>query len=222
MTSHAGWGQKAPHACSPCRKKKKACDKNFPSCSSCVRLHRDCSYDSGLVLDVGSLESLNQRLTKLEDEMSEHRAICEEGRRVNPVNKSTFSSQQSQDATVYGSSTFPSTFFLDINVFRHRGMHISQLQMDVEVSTLEEIGSRMEIQTIVGTYFFSVAPWISVISRKRIYEELFSDLVGLASDVAFLVLCMKLLADNVSSGQTPRTKLVGDDQNTPITRSLDP
>ncbi|KAH9221000.1 hypothetical protein DL95DRAFT_288851 [Leptodontidium sp. 2 PMI_412] len=65
----------------------------------------------------------------------------------------------------------------------------------------------MEIQTIVGTYFFSVAPWISVISRKRIYEELFSDLVGLASDVAFLVLCMKLLADNVSSGQTPRTKL---------------
>ncbi|KAG4432775.1 hypothetical protein IFR05_011740 [Cadophora sp. M221] len=156
MTSHH-WGQKAPHACSPCRKQKKACDGNFLSLF--IQLP-----------DIGSLESLEslyQRLTELEDEMSEHRALCEEGRRVSLANKPKFSSHLLQDVTVHGSSTLLSAFFLYFNVFRHRGMHISQLKMDVEVSTLKEIGDSTEIQTIVGAYFISVAPWMPVISRKR-------------------------------------------------------
>ena len=214
-SDHSDLGRKASHVCTPCKKQKKACDKVFPSCSNCSRLHRECSYESGRAPDVGSLESLSARLTSLEDEVSEHRAVCE-GRSAISATKPVphHPLMEGGDALRNLSSHSP-TFFLDVNVFRLHNTKVSKRHFGFEDKILDDLGDNLEIQAIVGAYFFSCAPWMSMIQKKGFYEEILAGQVGMTADIIFLILCMKLLNDSVPSGESPRTELVGHNHCTP-------
>ncbi|KAH7393285.1 hypothetical protein BKA64DRAFT_82589 [Cadophora sp. MPI-SDFR-AT-0126] len=199
-------GRKASHVCTPCRKQKKACDKIFPSCSTCSRLRRECSYESGPAPDVGSLESLSVRLTNLEDEMSEHRAICD-GRIAISAVKSTSYHPLPQGISLDTSSAMSSAFFLDVNIFRQQNSKAPKPQFTIDGMILDDIGDKLEFQTIIGAYFFSVAPWMCIIQRNRFYDETLASQVELTADILFLILCMKLLNDTIPPQETPRTEL---------------
>ncbi|PVH85585.1 hypothetical protein DL98DRAFT_48816 [Cadophora sp. DSE1049] len=205
-SDHLDLGRKASHVCTPCRKQKKACDKLFPSCSTCSRLRRECSYESGPAPDLGSLESLSARLINLEDEMSEHRAMCEGRIAISAIKPASHHPLPQGDAFDH-SSALSSAFFLDVNVFRLKNTKVPKRQFGIEDKILDDLGDKLELQTIVGAYFFSVAPWMSIIQRNRFYEETLAGQVELTADIVFLILCMKLLNDTVPPGETPRTEL---------------
>ncbi|KAG4412955.1 hypothetical protein IFR04_013905 [Cadophora malorum] len=100
------------------------------------------------------------------------------------------------------------TFFLDVNVFRLHNTKVSKRHFGFEDKILDDLGDNLEIQAIVGAYFFSCAPWMSMIQKKGFYEEILAGQVGMTADIIFLILCMKLLNDSVPSGESPRTELV--------------
>ncbi|KAK0100020.1 hypothetical protein ONS96_007961 [Cadophora gregata f. sp. sojae] len=199
-------GGKASHVCTPCRKQKKACDKLFPSCSTCSRLRRECSYETGPAPEAASLESLSARLASLEDEMSVHRAMCEPQTVLPGVRPASYS-PLSQGTAIGTSSAVFSTFFLDVNVFRSQNSMVPKPQFSIKDKLLDDIGDGLEIQAIAGAYFFSIAPWMSIIQRNRFYEETLAGQIELTADIVFLILCMKLLNETVQSGETPRTEL---------------
>ena len=208
-------GRKASHVCTPCRKQKKACDKVLPSCSTCSRLHRECSYETGPAADVGSLESLSARLTNLEDEVSEHRAMCEGRNTIPTLKPAPYHPVMGGVDASRKSSTHSSAFFLDLNVFRLQNPKVPRRHLRIEDKNLDDLGDSLDIQTIVGAYFFSFAPWMSIIQRNRFYEETLAGQVELTADIIFLILCMKLLNDTVPSGESPRTELVSHNHCTP-------
>jgi hypothetical protein len=199
-------GGKAPHACSTCRKQKKGCDKALPSCSICRRLQRICVYDPiPSTSGSDSLESVVRRVSELENELREHRELCEG--RFGSVPMSHIP-DHTHEAALPSSTTFPSVFFLDVNVFKRRRLKAPRPQMTIQDNIFREIGNDLDIRATVGSYFFSTATWMSMISKKQLHQEIAAFPIEMAPDVVLLVLCMKLVNDRLGSEvQDPRTRL---------------
>jgi hypothetical protein len=203
-------GKKALYACFLCRRQKKGCDKALPSCSACSRLHRVCRYDTAPSSGAPeSIESLSRRVANLEQELSEHRATCgpREGFQDNNHAFTSDGGESKDKGAFLGSTAFPSVFFLDVNVFRRHRLKAPKPQMTVQDHIFKEIGDDMEIRAIVGAYFFSISTWLPIVSRKQFYQELSATPLGLAPDVALLILCMKLVIDKIPAPHNPRTML---------------
>lgn len=180
VMSSSEHGRKALHACSTCRKQKKGCDKALPSCSVCRRLQRACVYDS-IPGSSGpnSLDSLARRVSELENELREHRDTCEG--RIDSDSASRVYDQMNGSAFP-GSTAFPSVFFLDVNVFKRRRLKAPRPQMTIQDNIFREIGNDMEIRATVGSYFFSTAAWMSILSKKQLYQEIAAFPIEMAPD----------------------------------------
>jgi len=206
VMSSSEHGRKALHACSTCRKQKKGCDKALPSCSVCRRLQRACVYDA-IPGSSGpdSLESLARRVSELENELREHRDTCEG--RIESDSASRVQDHTNESAFP-GSTAFPSVFFLDVNVFKRRRLKAPRPQMTIQDNIFREIGNDMDVRATVGGYFFSTATWMSIVSKKQLYQEITAFPIEMAPDVVLLILCMKLVNDRVGpETQDPRTRL---------------
>jgi hypothetical protein len=203
-SDHSG---KALHACSSCRKQKKGCDKALPSCSVCRRLHRVCVYDpipSALAPD--NLESLGRRISDLENELREHRELCEGQARSESSRVPNAAPEGRNEAHFLSSAPFPNSFFLDVNVFKRRRLKAPRPQMSIHDNIFTEIGNDLEIRATVGAYFFSTATWMSIVSRN-IHQEI-SAPIEMAPDIVLLILCMKLANERLTFDiQDPRTRL---------------
>ncbi|KUJ19923.1 uncharacterized protein LY89DRAFT_731169 [Mollisia scopiformis] len=201
--------QKVPHACSSCRRQKKGCDKAFPSCSACLRLRRACVYDAGPSPPLPeNFESLARRLSNLEHEMNEHRALCET--KVDNRGQGFNSEVDDVNTDGYafpGSSAFPSVFFLDVNVFRRHRLKAPTPQVTVQDNIFREIGDDVEIRATVGEFFFSVSPWMAIVAKKQFYQEISALPIEMAPDVTLLLLCMKLIIQKPDPKKSPRTHL---------------
>lgn len=134
--------QKALYACFLCRRQNKGCDKALPSCSACSRLHRVCRYDTNPSSAAPeSIESLSRRVASLEQELSEHRAACGpcEGSQ-DSIHAYASSSRESKDKDAFfGSTAFPSVFFLDVNVFRRHRLKAPKPQVTIQDHIFKEI-----------------------------------------------------------------------------------
>jgi hypothetical protein len=105
----------------------------------------------------------------------------------------SFSSSISATALPKDVSDFPSAFFLDIEVFQRSGLKAPKPNATIPAQVLDAIGDDVQIRTTIGAHFFSVFPWMAVVSRKKLYQEIAAPSFALDSDVALLVLCMKLV-----------------------------
>lgn len=189
--------RKALHACTPCRKQKKGCNKALPSCSSCLRLNRPCKYWTGLPPTIpNNYEALKQRISYLEKELNEHRQTCY---------FSTFSDSTDQPliSTELGSfqstsSAFPSAFFLDVEIFEERKLDGPKPSLSTPDYIFRAIGDEVEIQSIIGAHFFSTFTWMGIVSKKKLYQENLVPSAALEADVALLILCMKLVNDRAA------------------------
>ncbi|RFU82154.1 fungal specific transcription factor [Trichoderma arundinaceum] len=56
---------------------------------------------------------------------------------------------------------------------------------------------------IATEYYQLVHPWLPIISKRKVYERLLSPLVPIRVDVAFLLLCMSLLASSYKEIEDP-------------------
>jgi hypothetical protein len=187
-------------ACSSCRKSKKACDKAFPTCSTCLRLLRPCHYEHSAPLPPSisnHYKALQRKVAYLENKVKGYQQSFR-----NQVDLQSASDAASLElSSGYNDflppssplSMLPSIFFLDVHSFQRRGAKLPKPCMPIPDLILGVIGNRVEIRTTVGSYFFSIHPWIAFISQKTLYHDLELSTHEPDLDVALLVLCMKLI-----------------------------
>lgn len=93
------------------------------------------------------------------------------------------------------SSNLSALFFLDPPVFRNHNIDIPKALAKLPSSITGQLGSRQHQEEIGSRFFITVHAWLPMVSRKRFYEDLriHSENLSASADVAFLLLCMKLM-----------------------------
>ena len=194
--------QKAQFACSSCRTQKKGCDKALPACSSCVRLKRTCDYSSPAPTPApAQYQKLVERVAHLENEIAQSRLP-----RASLISPRSHSAPLGPTREVHrypvpNTLVFPSSFFLDVEMFKKHRPRVPRPRIAVPDDVLHAIGDDMEIRTIIGSYFYSVSIWMTIVSKKRIYEDAARCSVEIEADVVLLVLSMKLVIEKPIAGQ---------------------
>ncbi|UPL00842.1 hypothetical protein LCI18_011776 [Fusarium solani-melongenae] len=175
--------EKAHQACRACRRLKRRCTKDLPSCSLCIRLHKLCEYPEGAIPNTIPNIAVDDRLRHLEQLLN-----------VNSISPPEASISPSLDffPSIQGpTSSFPLPFFLDNDLFAP--FRESALAQSTQ-SSLPQICSEYlahDSMESVSTFFSTVHKWLPMISRKRLVFELNAQSPD-DSCLMLLVLCIKL------------------------------
>jgi hypothetical protein len=141
-------------------------------------------------------EALKERLSYLEKELNQHRKTWDNS--TSPESVGLTPASNGITGFQPASLPFPSAFFLDVEVFQELKMKAPKPCLPVPDHIFRAIGNEVEIQSVIGAYFFSTFTWMGIVSKKKLYQEIPIPSVALEADVALLVLCMKLVNDKVS------------------------
>lgn len=126
---------------------------------------------------------LDDESQNLENELREHRELCE-GRAGSESSRAPDPASGGRNEVHFLSSTaFPSVFFLDVNIFKRRSLKAPRPQLSIQDNIFREIRNDLDIRATVGAYFFSTATWMSIVSKKKIYEEISAFPIEMAPDV---------------------------------------
>ncbi|KAK0960509.1 hypothetical protein LTS01_020868 [Friedmanniomyces endolithicus] len=228
--SHAGV-ELAPQACSSCRKQKRRCDKQVPSCSLCVRIGRPCDYAEDVRGQAPSPEeftALRQEVAELKNLLAAGRAPPSNGHGGNghsghqsssngsygnddsPSNILSSYGGQQQQPTWPGAFTFPTLYFLDSNAYEYERFQIQAPYVRVPPGALSSLGSSQELRQMIEHYFLTIHSHFPIISKIRLYQHLTNPLHEPGADLALLFLAMQLASTTLASTQPPQTQLYQD------------
>ncbi len=214
----------ATQACTSCRRQKRRCDKQLPSCSLCVRLNRSCDYSietqnqtaPPTSEDFAALRQQVADLTNLiSSKYSEQTPPSDDasnGTDIAPGNTGIFHSSLRKTSPLAwpGASTFPSLFFLDSNAFGYARQTIQTPSIRVPPGALAALGSSIELREMIEHYFTTVHSYFPVISKIRLYQHLSNPTHEPDAAIALLFLCMKLACTQIPSQSIPQTDLYQD------------
>ncbi len=202
---------RAPQACTSCRKQKRKCDKVLPTCGLCVRMNRNCDYtDTSAAPTADDFLNLRQKVEDLEDRLGRSRShsarsISGSLRFTSPVRFGSPSPGSSSAGVgilpVLGSSiiqpqtSFPSVFFLDSNAFDFARLTIPRPRLSVPPDVLSIFEDGAAVQAAVEIYFATVHTWLPIVSKKRLSQYLTNSNAEPNEDLLLLYLCMKLVTD---------------------------
>jgi hypothetical protein len=79
--------------------------------------------------------------------------------------------------------------------------------MTIQDNIFREIRNELDIRAAVRAYFFSTATWMSIVSKKKLHQEISAFPIEKEPDVVLFILCMKLVNDRLVDGQDPWTRL---------------
>lgn len=192
---------KAPQACSACRKMKRKCSKDLPSCSLCSRMSRPCDYsETSHSPNADDFAVMRQKIADLEARLEGRRSDLGWHEPLRPVSRSPTSSIES-GFTIDTAATFPTSFFLDAEVFRESRMTIAKPSLAVPPEVLATLGaSILDIQDVVDRFFANIHTWLTFISKKRMELTLSNPAMELSFDLALLLLSMKLITQPPGKG----------------------
>lgn len=216
----------APQACGSCRKQKRRCDKQLPTCSLCLRIGRNCGYSAetqtnqpspeefaALKDQVASLEQLLRTTTQSSGSLQSGTNGTPNGSSSNSSNSLNGNSPASlllspgQPPPWTGPASFPSLFFLDSNAFEYERFQIQAPHVKVPPGALTALGSSAELREMIEHYFATVHVYYPIISKIRLYQHLANPLHEPGADIALLFLAMKLICSDIPEGQPPQTQL---------------
>lgn len=110
-------GLRASQACIACRRQKRKCDKQLPSCSLCTRMSRGCDYsDSTPTPNADDFALLRQKVAELESRLEARNTPW--GRTSTVAGPSQHQQQQGAVLAEKDASTFPPIFLLDSEIFK--------------------------------------------------------------------------------------------------------
>lgn len=139
-----------------------------------MRVSRSCDYSAS----PDDFQSLQQKVSELEAKL------------IAAPEDATFPRNGiSQDAS------FPCSFFLDSRAFAYLSYTYSKPKGYAPPDVMESLGSVVEIQLMLDTYFLTVHKWLPIVSRMRLYQYMSHMPTDLGSDMALLFLCMKLVME---------------------------
>src|SRR6187402_852096 len=87
---------------------------------------------------------------------------------------------------------FPAVFFLDSKIFQRAQLEIQPVELPIPSQVLELIGDFNNWRSIAAVFFETVHLWIPMVSKSRLYGHMLNPLVPRRTDVALLILCMRL------------------------------
>lgn len=119
-----GASSRATHACGPCKKHKRRCDKFLPACNLCLRTRRQCGYDDTdremPSPTAAEFAALRARLTELEDRLMR---TPENTPSTASLSRTTLGPEF--DTVVSDRPTqFPLALFLDIDCYKWAQMRL--------------------------------------------------------------------------------------------------
>lgn len=182
----------APASCFSCRRSKRRCDKNLPTCQLCVQKGLKCSYP----------RRRGQRSaspTRSEQE-------SDYGTGSNPpytpdiVPKNT----PSQHTSPYSPPPFAVTTaisFLAPDIFREARLEIPRLDLSIPDEVVFHIGDNHQIRETASKFFQTA--WVPIVSRKRYLAAILNPLSPSRRLTALLALCMKLCCPS-NDGESPK------------------
>ena len=121
----------ARQTCAACRNQKRKCDRGLPKCGLCTRTGRACDYSVVARPAAGSLETLQQRLTKLEDCLSPRTrpddapSAASQSQSAGSMLDVAPSSSGPQAVGQVGAARVPLLLFLDVDRFRDSRLRLS-------------------------------------------------------------------------------------------------
>ncbi|KAL1854557.1 hypothetical protein Plec18170_004647 [Paecilomyces lecythidis] len=192
--------ERASQACLACRKQKRKCDKALPACTLCSRMKRACNYT-----DVGSpngdeLALLRDKVqlleAKLESVSVPADSVSQESLRWSPGSNVT-------SISTSGGASFPSVFFLDTELFTRIHGSIPKPQIPVPAALKASLGTVVDIQAIINTYFASVHDWLPMVSKTRLHRKLSNAFPELSADLVLLLTSMKMIISYPQDGMHP-------------------
>ncbi|KAI1608415.1 hypothetical protein EDD36DRAFT_98280 [Exophiala viscosa] len=192
---------KAPQACVACRKAKRKCSKDLPSCALCSRMSRACDYsETTQSPNADDFAVMRQKIADLEARLEGRRSDLGWHEPIKSISRSPSSSLES-GFTNDTASTFPTAFFLDAQLFTESRMTVVKPSLPVPPEVLATLGtSILDIQDVVDRFFANIHTWLPFISKKRMQLTLSNPAMELSFDFALLLLSMKLITQVPSKG----------------------
>ncbi|KAI0837057.1 hypothetical protein F5Y06DRAFT_297839 [Hypoxylon sp. FL0890] len=177
---------RARFACIACRRLKRKCPKELPSCSLCVRLEKRCEYPP-------RARNLHEN-TSHESSTSSERPSWEDDRQLLSHPPTELHSAFRKGAIpgpgdVYA---FPAMYFLDSEVCI-RPLPSDSAQPIAPISSSISLPS--EPVTVYERYFSTIHQWLPVLSKKRVRQHMAEGGLALDSPLHLLFLCMKLVSE---------------------------
>ncbi|KAI0011887.1 hypothetical protein F4779DRAFT_142393 [Xylariaceae sp. FL0662B] len=188
--------RRARFACTACRRLKRKCPKELPSCSLCLRLGKPCGYPPR-ARDANAASDLEPGANfPTPDATADLRSLSDSPIRPQLGFAENGASEQSHD------NAFPAMYFLDSEAFTkllpsdcHHFTKIDTLSPDLP----------LEAHMLYERYFSTIHPWLPILSKKRIRRSMLDS--GLAADgvSTLLFLCMKLVSEPLLPGTQAAT-----------------
>ncbi|KAK6839188.1 hypothetical protein PG987_005054 [Apiospora arundinis] len=190
--------KKARFACHACRRLKRRCTKEVPSCSLCIRLDKDCSYPARAYKP--SLDSSGAAATTTS-------RIGAGGTASEGRSTTTTTTTQSSPERRRETKAFPALYFLDPEntVPRLASSSTVCLQYDSSDGLLDGLWDSLvqddddngppSLEVLVNRYFATVHGWLPILSKKQLYRTLAQQQAQRTDpNFAVLLVCMRLLA----------------------------
>lgn len=191
---------RAAQACIACRKQKRKCDKALPSCSLCSRMSRSCDYsDSTPTPNADDFAVLRQKVADLEAKLE---AKNGQFARASPFGHQRNGNMETNNQNGH-SSTFPTLFFLDAEIFSEAKMSIpASPPLQIPSDVLSALGSPTDVRDVAERYFENIHLWLPIVSKKRMQITLSNPRFEMTPDLSLLLLGMKLVMQ--SSNGSPQ------------------
>ncbi|KAL7931889.1 fungal-specific transcription factor domain-containing protein [Trichoderma chlorosporum] len=179
----------ASQACQACRRLKRKCTREAPTCALCYRLGKTCEYAETAASD----STISTRLGHIErllhvDEVSPSR---------------TFPGTSPAAFFPRTAEAFPLPFFLDSEFLTPQGSNsLSGSHHPQLYQTLSEQPDSDRV-ALCEEYLKTVHKWLPMVSRKRLLNELNSDPAEVDGCLAIFLLCVK--AFSTQDGECART-----------------
>ncbi|KAJ5387098.1 hypothetical protein N7509_009639 [Penicillium cosmopolitanum] len=183
-------------SCFPCRRSKRRCDKNLPTCQLCIRKGLKCSYPRRR----GQRSASPARSIQGSDY-----AIDPNSPYGRPFVASSGTGSHHQSGPVWPSSSpFAVTTaisFLAPNIFREARLEIPRLDVSIPDEVAFHIGKNQQVRQTAGKFFQTA--WLPIVSRKRYLTAILNPLSPSRRPTALLALCMKLCCLPVHDDEGP-------------------
>lgn len=190
----------AAHACQACRRLKRGCSKDLPGCSLCLRLNKRCVYGPIPARTYADevqplLERIRVLENRLETEGHATNSILEQD---NDLPEPWFGNLLPQER----SRASITMFCLDATSFARFSPHVLNARTAVPPEIRAFLGTSEDLDLIPTQYFSSIDNWCRALSRKRILQKLAVFNPSTDASFALLLLCMKLVVQEPSSGES--------------------
>lgn len=190
---------KALHSCFLCRRGKRRCDKNLPSCELCTRKGWKCSYPQRRGQRSASPPHSPDRAESANEANS---IITRPASTKNGIISSHLVAAPSASSVTVNIAIG----FLAPDLFREVSLEIPRPNLEIPEDVILSLGDRQELRE-TALQFFQIT-WMPIISRKSYFNAVLNPLSPLRRPTSLLALCIKLCCLEVrENGDEERTSL---------------